>query len=92
MDKLYIIMPAGFKTGGTELGHQLAFYYSKKHDFDVILAYTGVKEGICPVNGAFKEYVDKWVAIEDIIDNKDSVIIFPETMVNLLSRYKNAKK
>ena len=92
MQRLYIVLPAGYKSGGPELGHQLAAYYAKNSGLQVFAAYIGVKPGISPVNEAFKKYAVEWVKADEIVDDTESVVIFPETMVSRLSDYKNVKK
>ena len=92
MKKIYIVLPANFKSGGPELGHQLSALYAEKKDAQTIIAYTNVKEGESPIHPEFKKYVSDWERYENIIDDKDSIIIYPETLVNRLSDYKYAKK
>ena len=80
--KIYILCPAYFATGGTELLHQLHFklierevdsfiYYTGKIDFD--LNYT---------NDRFKQYVKLDEISDSIDDNENNYLIVPEIYFN----------
>lgn len=88
---IYVMLPAGFKSGGPELGHQLVSYFCEL-GYDARAAYIDVIENICPVHDAFKKYVKKWEKFEDIIDNENVVIIFPETYTRFAVKFTKAKK
>lgn len=82
-------MPAFFKTGGTELGHQLVCSLNNCGE-DAKISYLGVKEGQNPLNPAFKIYVKDWIKYEEIPDEVQSVVIFPEYAVNMIPNYRFA--
>ncbi len=88
---IYVTMPAGLKSGGPELGHQLISYFCEL-GYDARMAYLGVIENICPVHYAFKKYVIKWDKFEDIVDNENVIIIFPEAYTRLAVKFKKAKR
>lgn len=92
MKRIYIVLPANFKSGGPELGHQLAALYNGIVGIETIIAYYNVKVGVNPINKEFEHYVKHWEKYENIIDDEESVIIYPETYVNLVSDYQKAKK
>ena len=88
---VYMYAPANFKTGGTELCHQLVRLYND-NNIPSIIAYVGIKDGINPINDAFKVYVDKYVSSDEIEDDSDIIVIVPEVYTNEIKRFKKAKK
>lgn len=87
---VYVVCPADFKTGGTELLHQYVFC-AKQHGFDCRMAYidpTPEKN----INPAFRKYVDSYCALSDIIDDERNVVILPETYTGLLFRFEKARR
>jgi len=91
MKTVYVYAPALYKTGGTELAHQLV---KQLNDFCVPskIAYVGIKESENPINEAFKIYVDDYVNADNVPDTLDTVIVFPEIYTEYLAKYKFAKK
>lgn len=88
---IYILAPAEYKTGGTELAHQLVKLYTELQ-VNVYIAYVGVRAGTDPVNPAFKEYIQKWTRLENVDDSTDSILIIPESMTEAAVRFEKAKK
>lgn len=86
---VYVISPAFFKTGGTELAHQLVWLYNNK-GINAKIAYVDAQSYKNPINPAFCKYVKEWCAIEDIEDSKQNVIIFPEIYTEFVLNYKHA--
>ncbi len=92
MKKIYMVVPAFFKTGGTELGHQLVRTISdfKWGGVEAKVAYKNIEDGKTPLNPAFSEYINDWIAFEDIEDHSENVVIFPEIYIDSIPSYKNA--
>ena len=92
MKKLYMVLPAFFKTGGTELGHQLVktVLNFKVGGVEAKVAYKNTEKGKAPLNPAFSEYINDWVAFEDIEDDSESIIVFPEIYIDCIPSYQNA--
>lgn len=89
--KIYVIAPGFFKTGGTELAHQLV----NAINILGIKAYiTYYKDGDRPleINPAFKIYVESFKTLEDVEDVKDNIVIAPETKIGFLSKYSQIRK
>lgn len=91
MKKIYVVCPANLKTGGPELLHQLVNLL-KSNGVDITIAYFDVTYGKCPIHEEFRKYVTSWVDLSDVEDNKDNIIIFPETQTLMLYNYNNSKK
>ena len=91
-DVIYVVCPAYFKTGGTELLHQLV-YELNAVGRNSIIAYEGGKDGNYEyTNKDFKKYVKQYVFIKDIIDKKNNLVIVPEMNVDVLKHIRYAKK
>ncbi len=75
---VYVACPAGIKTGGTELLHQLVYwinYYGGK----AILAVYGRKEGGCLSHPELAKYVAGHLCnYEEIEDMEENALILPE--------------
>ena len=91
INMVYMFTPANYKTGGTELCHQLVKLYND-NNIPCTIAYVGIKNNLNPINEAFRIYVDKYVDAKQIVDDYDIVVIFPEVYTNELKRFKKAKK
>ena len=85
---IYIVAPANFATGGPELLHQLAHRLNQL-SFKVFMFYTphNIKN---PIHDNYKEY--NIAFIRSIKDDKNNILIVPETRVNILLEYKNIQK
>ena len=85
---IYVISPAYFKTGGTELAHQLVWLYNKK-GIRAKIAYVGAESYDNPINPAFCKYVNEWCSIDKIEDTDDNILFFPEIYTEFLINYKH---
>lgn len=91
--KVYVLCPKGIKTGGPELLHQLVFTINM---FDngpkAYLTYTSETSERAPVE-AYREYIgDSGIEESQIEDDENNVIVFPEINLNLMHKFRNAKK
>lgn len=86
---VYVVSPAFFKTGGTELAHQLVWLYNR-NGICAKIAYFETKKYEEPLNHAFRQYVQEWCAFESIKDEENNIIIFPEIYTELVLNFKNA--
>ena len=87
---IYVLCPAYFKTGGTELLHQYV-YVAKKNGLKATIVYpnaTNEKN----INPAFLCYINEYKNLPDILDEKQNVLIVPEIYTNYLKKYKMIKK
>lgn len=86
---IYVVCPSFYKTGGTELEHQLVSEMNKI-GCRAYITYYG--EGQHRINTAFKRYVSSYKDIQEIKDNKDNILILPEIRVDLLNNYSQIQK
>lgn len=86
MNKVYIVCPANFQTGGTELCHQFADYLNSK-EINCYLVYTDGQNFVdAEVPQGFKKYkINKAV---NIIDSPNNFLILPEANLALANEYK----
>lgn len=91
--KIYVLCPKGLKTGGPELLHQLVFAINKLNNGSkAYLTYTSETSGKIPVE-SFREYIgDSGIEQSKIEDNANNIIVFPETNLDLMHKFKNVKK
>jgi len=87
---VYVVCPAHFKTGGTELLHQYVAC-AKRHGIDCRMAYVDATEEK-NINPAFSKYIQSYCAFEDIEDEERNVVILPEIYTAFLSRFKKIKR
>ncbi len=88
--KIYVFCPAFFKTGGTELLHQLAYWlgcYKRKANM-VYIDATADRN----INPAFRQYVTDYLNLEDVIDDENNICILPETLTNYARMFEKCKK
>lgn len=86
--KIYVVCQANFKTGGTELLHQLVFALKGKGKVSEIVYVGGNHE----INPSFLKYVTTYVQPNEIEDSCENILIVPETMVYFLHKFKKIKK
>lgn len=92
--RVYVICPPYFKTGGTELAHQLV-HSLNENSIKAKIAYNGKKNKIYgkeEIVDDFKKYVDEFIWLEDIVDEENTLIVFPELALHFESRFKKADK
>jgi hypothetical protein len=85
--KIYIISPPNKATGGPEALHQLGFILNQQ-GFDAKMLYT--KWSFKPIHPFYEKYNVPFV--RKIKDNKDVIIVIPESMTNLIAKYPLAEK
>ncbi len=88
--KIYVLAPAGYKTGGTELLHQLV-YKLNQFGYDAYIAYFGIKSGTACLNKSFKKYVKDYLQWEDIEDSEKNVLILPEMSIHRAIKFKHIR-
>lgn len=89
-EKIYVVCGAEYKTGGTELLHQLVYSLNNK-GLNAFITYINIKKDSNPINKEFEKYVKEYKTINDIVDDSNSIIILPEIQVKLIDKFKHAK-
>lgn len=90
-EKIYVLCPAGIKTGGPELLHQLVFTLNK-NGLGASLVYSGIKNHDYKVIDEYRQYIDSYLLESEIEDKSENLLIVPETNVRALKKYKNIQK
>lgn len=87
--KVYVVCPPYYKTGGTELAHQLV---KELNDIgrQAMITYYGKAER--EINPVFFEYVDSFCNIEDVEDKDHNIIVFPEIVPEMEKLFYNIQK
>ena len=88
--KIYVMCPADFKTGGTELLHQLVHGLNIQGQKAYIVYYDGTSEK--NINPSFKKYVSTYLTTQDIEDEENNILVLPEIITFYIDRFKNIKK
>lgn len=88
--KIYVMCPAFFKTGGTELLHQYV-YVANKNNLNCFIVYHDATKN-SGINPAFQKYVDKYLCLNDIDDDIKNVLIVPETLTKFLPMFSKIRK
>lgn len=90
-DKIYVVCPYYYKTGGTELAHQLVHMICKLGG-KAEITYFGDKNAKRVINPAFLEYVEDFVDISQVEDREDNIIVLPEIRPDLADGLKKVQK
>jgi hypothetical protein len=85
--KIYIICPPNKATGGPEALHQLG-YILNQLGFDAKMLYSKYSNN--PIHPFYKMYNVPFVT--KVKDDREAVIIIPESMTNLIAKYPLAEK
>lgn len=88
---IYMVCPAFYKTGGTELAHQFV-YEANKLGYNAIIAYIPNDSYNELCNPAFKQYINKYVTIDQIEDCEENLLILPETNIYLIDNFNKIRK
>ena len=88
---IYVACPAGLRTGGPELLHQLVFTLNKlgkKAD----IVYYKTDEWNQTIVTEYQQYISNYLLEKDVVDCEENLIIVPETNVKFLSKFKKIQK
>lgn len=83
MKEVYVLCPSFYKTGGTELLHQLVWALNQNNKDATICYYGKSNESGEYLNQAFKQYVTKYVLFNDV-KGEDAYFVLPEVKTDLL--------
>lgn len=89
---IYVLCPAYTKTGGTELLHQLVYSLNQNNLNAKITYFHFEADNYDYTSSDFKKYVNDYVLINDIKDEKDNILIIPEITVEYVNEFKYLKK
>lgn len=90
-NNIYVICPYGLVTGGPDALHQLV-YYCKKNGINASVVYSDISKRNKEIPAQYKCYTENYLTLNDIIDSSTNAIIVPETLTNILPKYKNLNK
>lgn len=91
---IYVGCPSYNKTGGTELAHQLVKEICKNGRKAKILYYD-INEKNKPnemINPAFRIYVDNYVTVDQVVDERSNILVIPEINIEVLNRFERIQK
>lgn len=88
---VYVICPAYYKTGGTELLHQLVCHLNHIN-VDAIIAYSDCDAYEGRINPAFIEYINSYIEIKDIEDQSQNTVVVSEIACKYLKYFKRVRK
>lgn len=89
---VYVGCPKFYKTGGTELAHQLVKALQDKGKNAEIVYFDAETVDDKNINPAFTKYVKNHVITKDIEDVSDNILITPEVKTDLLDSFTNIQK
>lgn len=91
---IYVLCPAYEKTGGTELLHQLVNQLNNINIESYITYFNTKKNNYNFTDKDFKKYIDTFKVVNEIEDDEDNLIIFPEIIkaISISNKFKNIKK
>lgn len=88
---IYVVCPSFFKTGGTELAHQLVREICQQ-GANAKITYYNNDNKVNEINPAFFCYVQDFVNLEEVVDTEENVIIIPEIRPDLVNKYKKIQQ
>lgn len=86
---VYVVCPGYYKTGGTELAHQLVYKLNQK-GVSAKIAYFKIDNFDMQINPAFRQYIDDFVTTEEIKNTQDIVVV-PESFTDLITNFPYSK-
>lgn len=89
-NKVYVLTAPFYKTGGTELCHQLVYAINNLGGEAKIL-YKNTSDGNY-LNPSFQKYVSDYdVLSNDVFENFDGIVVIPESETLFIPKFKKAK-
>ena len=88
---VYVLCPAYIKTGGPELLHQLVYSLNANRVNAKITYYNLDESNKDYTNDDFKKYITDYKLINEVEDLEKNVIVIPETNVELIKKFKQAR-
>lgn len=85
---IYVLCPGGLVTGGPDALHQLAYYLTQL-GYNAKMSYYGNEDA--PVPELYKKYSPSVVRFKDIADERQNVIICPESATSVVAFYEKAQ-
>lgn len=87
--KIYVLIPYGLVTGGPDALHQLV-YYLNKLKFNTCAVYLGASKNE-EIPKQYKTYINDYLLIDEVIDDKDNIIVIPEFISYLKKDFKKSR-
>ena len=87
--KIYLVCPANYATGGTEVIHQLAYKLKNLGFSEVFLFYLNLTQSH-PVHPNFEKYQTRFT--DRIEDDPNHLLIVPEVHTEVLARFEHIQK
>ena len=87
--KIYVLIPYGLVTGGPDALHQLV-YYLNKLKFNACAVYLGASKNE-EIPKQYKTYINDYLLIDEVIDDKDNIIVIPEFISYLKRDFKKSR-
>ena len=86
---VYVLSPAFYKTGGTELLHQYV-HVLNEHGIKAFITYIDATDDR-NINESFSCYVKEFCNACDIVDSSSNVLIVPEVLTGYIKKFKNLR-
>ena len=87
--KIYVLIPYGLVTGGPDALHQLV-YYLNNLEFSVCAVYLGASKNE-EIPKQYKTYIKDYSLIDEVIDDKDNIIVIPEFISYFKKDFKKSR-
>lgn len=89
---IYMVVPAHVYTGGPTALFQLCHYLNKHFGIDARIAFINIREEGNPIHPCYKKFECQWLPLKKVKDDPGNIIIFPETLTNLVDKFRFSKK
>ena len=86
---IYVLIPYGLVTGGPDALHQLV-YYLNKLKFNACAVYLGASKNE-EIPKQYKTYINDYLLIDEVIDDKNNIIVIPEFISYLKKDFKKSR-
>lgn len=90
INKVYVLCTPYYKTGGTELLHQLVYTINSLGGDASIVYYDATPEK--NINPAFAIYTSEYLDVSEIVDSDENILVLPEILTYYFPKFKNIKK
>ena len=86
--RVYVVSPSYLISGGPDALHQMV-YYLRNIGIEADIVYFDLRKKVYKIPPVYSRYTNDYLLLKDIVDDKENVVILPETLYFLKDNFKH---
>lgn len=92
LKNIYVLCPAGLKSGGADALHQLVYYLNRQNVCAKIVYTKGpYTNNDFSIPERYKTYVEDFLLEQDIVDSPENAVVITESFTKMRNQFENVK-